>query len=192
VILTAGLDLSVGSTVALVSVVSGFGMRELGIAGGAVAGLLTGIAVGVVNGLVVTRLRVVPFIATLAMLSIASGLALNLSGGVPVTGLPSAFGDLAYRRLFGIPVPVALAFAMLAVSDVILRYTRRGRQLYAVGGSEEAARLSGIEVERVSRTMTSRQASITRSSRMAVRSSPAGEAGSRATRAIARSCWYVA
>jgi ribose transport system permease protein len=149
VILTAGLDLSVGSTVALVSVVSGFAMRKYGIGGGIVAGLLTGIAVGLVNGLVITRLRVVPFIATLAMLSIASGLALNLSAGVPVTGLPSAFGDLAYRLVLGVPVPVATAFAMLLVSDVILRYTRRGRHLYAVGGNEEAARLSGIEVDRV-------------------------------------------
>lgn len=149
VILTAGLDLSVGSTVALVSVVSGFAMRASGIAGGIVAGLLTGIAVGLVNGLVVTRLRVVPFIATLAMLSIASGLALNLSAGVPVTGLPSAFGDLAYRLVLGVPVPIVIAFVMLIISDVILRYTRRGRHLYAVGGNEEAARLSGIEVDRV-------------------------------------------
>jgi ribose transport system permease protein len=149
VILTAGLDLSVGSTVALVSVVGGFAMRKYGIGPGIVAGLLTGIAVGLANGLVITRLRVVPFIATLAMLSIAAGLALNLSAGVPVTGLPSAFGDLAYRRVLGIPVPVAIAFGMLIVSDVILRYTRRGRHLYAVGGNEEAARLSGIEVDRV-------------------------------------------
>lgn len=149
VILTAGLDLSVGSTVALVSVIAGFAMRRDGIGAGIVAGLLTGAAVGLINGLVITRLRVVPFIATLAMLSIAAGLALDLAAGVPVTGLPTAFGDLAYRRFAGIPVPVAIAFAMLIVSEVILRYTRRGRHLYAVGGNEEAARLSGIEVDRV-------------------------------------------
>ncbi len=149
VILTAGLDLSVGSTVALVSVVAGFAMRRGGIAAGVAAGLCTGVAVGLVNGLVITRLRVVPFIATLAMLSIAAGLALDLSAGVPVTGLPSAFGELAYRLVLGVPVPVWLAFAMLVVSDLLLRYTRRGRHLYAVGGNEEAARLSGIEVDRV-------------------------------------------
>jgi len=149
VILTAGLDLSVGSTVGLVSVIAGFAMRSYGIGAGIVAGLLTGIGVGLVNGFVITRLRVVPFIATLAMLSIAAGLALDLAAGVPVTGLPTAFGDLAYRRVVGIPVPVAIAFAMLIVSEVILRYTRRGRHLYAVGGNEEAARLSGIEVDRV-------------------------------------------
>lgn len=149
VILTAGLDLSVGSTVALVSVISAFGMREFGIAPGILAGLAAGTGVGLVNGLVVTRLKVFPFIATLAMLSIASGLALNLSAGVPVTGLPSAFADLAYKLFLGIPVPVVISFAMLMISFLILRYMRWGRHLYAVGGNEEAARLSGIGVDRV-------------------------------------------
>jgi ribose transport system permease protein len=149
VILTAGLDLSVGSTVALVSVIGAFAMRDIGIGGGVIVALAAGTAVGLINGLVVTRLKVFPFIATLAMLSIASGLALNLSAGVPVTGLPSSFADLAYDRVLGIPVPVVISLGLFLVSYLILRYMRWGRHLYAVGGNEEAARLSGIGVDQV-------------------------------------------
>ena len=103
VVLTAGLDLSVGSTVALVSVVAAFGMRNYGIGLGVLEGIFAGILVGLINGLVIARLGVFPFIATLAMLSILSGLALNLSGGIPVSGLPERFGNFAYQNLLGIP-----------------------------------------------------------------------------------------
>jgi ribose transport system permease protein len=146
-ILTAGLDLSVGSTVALVSVIAAFGMRSQGMAVGIIEGLIAGAAVGLVNGIVITRLKVFPFIATLAMLSILSGLALNLSSGVAVSGLPRGFGDLAYQSLAGIPVPVIIALLVLAVSHFVLRYTRLGRHIYAVGGNEGAARLSGINTD---------------------------------------------
>jgi ribose transport system permease protein len=148
-ILTAGLDLSVGSTVALVSIVGAFAMRTYGIAPGILAALACGTAAGLLNGLVITRLKVFPFIATLATLSIFSGLALSLSGGVPVTGVPVDFSDVAYELLFGIPVPVLIAAAVLVVSHVILTYTRLGRRIYAVGGNEEAARLSGVNIDGV-------------------------------------------
>jgi ribose transport system permease protein len=148
-ILTAGLDLSVGSTVALVSIVGAFAMRNYGVGPGVLAALACGAAAGLVNGLVITKLKVFPFIATLATLSIFSGLALSLSAGVPVTGVPVDFSDLAYELMFGIPVPVVIAAAVLAVSHVILTYTRLGRRIYAVGGNEEAARLSGINIDGV-------------------------------------------
>jgi ribose transport system permease protein len=148
-ILTAGLDLSVGSTVALVSVISALGMRSHGIAAGMIEGLLAGAAVGLLNGFVITRLKVFPFIATLAMLSIMSGLALNLSSGVAVSGVPGRFGDLAYEVVLGLPIPVVIALLVLVASHFILRYTRLGRHIYAVGGNEEAARLSGIKIDGV-------------------------------------------
>lgn len=148
-ILTAGLDLSVGATVALVSIVGALVMRNYGIAPGLLASLATGAAVGLINGVVITRFKVFPFIATLAMMSVVSGLALSLSGGVAVTGVPSAFGDLAYQVLLGIPVPVIVAAMVLAAAFFVLRYTRLGRRIYAVGGNEEAARLSGIDVGRI-------------------------------------------
>jgi ribose transport system permease protein len=148
-ILTAGMDLSVGSTVALVSVVSALAMRSYGIAAGIAAGLATGLAVGLVNGLVITRFKVFPFIATLAMMSIASGLGLQLAGGVPVPGLPDAFGDLAYELVLGIPVPILPALLVLVLAWLALDYTRLGRRIYAIGGNEQAARLSGIDIDMV-------------------------------------------
>lgn len=147
-ILTAGLDLSVGSTCALVSIVAALGMRRYGTAFGVVEGLLAGGAVGLLNGLIITRLHVFPFIATLATLSIMSGLALNLSNGLAVSGVPGRFGDLAYQVFAGIPVPVLVALLVLVLSHFILRYTRLGRHVYAIGGNEEAARLSGIKIDR--------------------------------------------
>jgi ribose transport system permease protein len=146
-ILTGGMDLSVGSTVALVSVVGAFAMRDYGIAAGLLASLACGLAVGLVNGLVVTRLKVFPFICTLATMSIAAGLALQLAGGVPVPGLPEEFGDLAYELVAGIPVPVLVALFVLIVAWLVLDYTRLGRRIYAVGGNEQAARLSGIDID---------------------------------------------
>jgi ribose transport system permease protein len=146
-ILTAGMDLSVGSTVALASVVSALAMRSYGIAAGITAALATGLAVGLVNGLIITRFKVFPFIATLAMMSIASGLGLQLAGGVPVPGLPEAFGDLAYELVLGVPVPVLPALLVLVVAWLVLDYTQLGRRIYAIGGNEQAARLSGIDID---------------------------------------------
>lgn len=148
-ILTAGLDLSIGAAVALVSVTSALAMRRYGIPAGIGTALAVGCLAGLVNGLVVAKLKVFPFIATLATMSIMSGLALQLSAGVPVTGVPDSFSNLAYDRLFGIPMPVVIALLVLVVATLILRYTRVGRHIYAVGGNEEAARLSGIAIDRV-------------------------------------------
>ncbi len=148
-ILTAGLDLSVGAIVALVSIVGAIVMRDYGVTAGVAASLATGSCVGLANGIVITRFKVFPFIATLAMMSIISGLALSLSGGVAVTGVPDKFSDLAYQVILGIPGPVIIALAVLLIAFLVLRYTRLGRRIYAVGGNEEAARLSGIRVSGV-------------------------------------------
>src|SRR6202021_2393157 len=145
-ILTAGLDLSVGAIVALVSIIGALIMRDHGVATGLAASLLAGAPVGLVNGIVITRFKVFPFIATLAMMSIVSGLALSLSGGVAVTGVPASFTDLAYELVLGVPVPVIIALMVLLIAFFVLQYTRLGRRIYAVGGNEEAARLSGIRI----------------------------------------------
>lgn len=143
VVLTAGIDLSVGSTVALVSVVAAMAMGNSVLLAVVVA-LAVGALVGLVNGLVITRLRVAPFIATLAMLSIAAGLALNISGGTPIVGLPEEFTSFAYTKLSGVPWPVVLAVIVFAFAYFVLRATRLGRNIFATGGNAEAARLSGI------------------------------------------------
>lgn len=122
------------------------GFRDHGWWAGIGFGLLAGLVIGLVNGLVVTRFRVAPFITTLAMMSVASGEALNLSGGTPVTGLPVSFTSLAYKRLGGFPLPVIVAIALIVLAYVVLRISRLGRYIYATGGNSEAVRLSGINV----------------------------------------------
>jgi ribose transport system permease protein len=83
------------------------------------------------------------------MLSIASGAALQLSGGTPVTGIPDSFTEIAQKRVGDVPVPVIVSFALFFVAWGALRFTRLGRHLYAIGGNAEAARLSGVNVQRV-------------------------------------------
>jgi len=149
VVLTGGLDLSVGSIVALVSVVTALIGAQYGAVAGIAAGIAVGVAVGVVNGLVVTWFRVFPFIATLAMMSIAAGLALNISGGSALGDLPTSFSDLAIERTAGVPDPLLIAVVLLVLAFLFLRYFRSGRHIYAVGGNLQAASLSGIPVRAV-------------------------------------------
>lgn len=158
-LVTGGFDLSVGTTIALTSVVSAMGMVWLsGVFPDAVwlaillgAGLGVGAAflVGLVNGVGVAIFEVSPFIMTLGVSSVGAGLALFLTGGVPVSGLPFAFGNtFGFGRWWGIPVPVVIAVTCIAVMWVLMARTRLGTQIYAVGGNVRAARLSGINTRR--------------------------------------------
>ena len=149
VILSAGIDLSVGATVGLVSVTTAWGAVNYGVWAGIGLGLLAGVGVGVINGIVTARFKVAPFVTTLAMLSIASGAALIVSGGIPITGIPASMSSFARASWLGIPAPVLAAVALWLVAFVLLRWSRFGRHLYAVGGNPEAARLAGIPVNRV-------------------------------------------
>jgi ribose transport system permease protein len=149
VILTSGLDLSVGATVALVSVVSALAINHFGIAVGILCGIGAGAMIGVINGILITWLRVFPFIATLAMMSVLSGLALSISGGTPVTGLPPAFTSLAYSRIGGLPLPLIVSATVLVLVFLFLHYLRLGRHMYAVGGNRQAATLSGLNVSAI-------------------------------------------
>lgn len=150
VILAAELDLSIGSGVSLVSVVSALVIVDTGsIPVGLLAGAGTGIAIGAANGLIVTRLEVPSFIATFGMLVIANGIALALTDGGVVSGLPRSVGDLTKTEVLGIPTIVLLMFAVFAVLLFIQNHTTFGVQVFAVGGNREAARLSGIPVDRI-------------------------------------------
>jgi ribose transport system permease protein len=148
-----GLDLSQGSIISLVSVVTAGVLMQYGIVLGAVAGLAAGVAVGLVNGLLIGRARIQPFIVTLGMLYIASGAAMVYAGGTSIFGLPKP--DVDYFFWFGggfigpIPVPVAIAVILIALAHLILTRTRFGRYVYAVGGGEAVAVMSGIDVGRV-------------------------------------------
>jgi inositol transport system permease protein len=150
VLLTAGVDLSLGSVVAL----SGVACATFAHPGDhsvfvpIAVGLLTGTACGLVNGVLVTRGGVAPFIVTLGMMTIARGLALIFSGGRPVAGMSNELTALAGDFL-GIPIPVLCFAGVAAAAWFFLRNFRLGRHIYAVGGNENAARAAGVPVEKV-------------------------------------------
>lgn len=150
VIITAGIDLSIGSIVGLTIVLLALMMK----AGwpwalACVAALAAGSAVGLLNGLLLTRLKLPhPFISTLGTMNVARGAALLLAGGVPISGLPGGFRDVTAGQVLAIPSPVLIAAALYALGHVFLARTVWGRDLYAIGGNREAARLCGIPVDR--------------------------------------------
>ncbi|HET9315671.1 MAG TPA: ribose ABC transporter permease [Vicinamibacteria bacterium] len=147
VILSGGIDLSVGSLVALSGVVMASALQAgAPIPFALLAGLGTGALCGLVNGTLVTLGRLPPFIATLGMMSVARGAALLLTDGRPVSGFEASFRSLATGRLLGIPVPVIVTLAVYLVAHLVLTRTRFGRYVYAIGGNEEATRLSGVPV----------------------------------------------
>ena len=147
-ILSAGIDLSLGSLLALVSVVTAQQMLNFGLWGGIAAGILVGALAGLVNGILIAKAKLPAFIATLGMLIAARGIALTLSGGLPIVGLPHAFMFLGAGKIGPIPVPAVIAVVAFIVAHVILTRTRFGRYVYAMGSNEEAAVLSGINVVR--------------------------------------------
>lgn len=151
VIIAGGIDLSLGSVLALTGVVAASfahpGTYALVVP--VMLGILTGVIIGAINGLTITLGKVAPFIVTLGMMTIARGLALVWSDGRPVTNLSPAFNYIGGGDLLRIPVPILLFVLVIIVSAVILNYTRIGRYIYAVGGNENAARASGIRVSGV-------------------------------------------
>jgi ribose transport system permease protein len=159
VILSGGIDLSVGSVLALSGAVAagllknGLELHSLGVAlqftvGGAIfSGILVGAVLGWFNGVVITRFRLQPFVATLGTLSIARGLTQLWTRGFPITGLGQIFGFIGTGHFLRIPMPVWISGGLVVVFTLLARRTRFGRHLYAVGGNERAARLSGVRVE---------------------------------------------
>jgi ribose/xylose/arabinose/galactoside ABC-type transport system permease subunit len=158
-LLTGGFDLSVGTMLALTSVVGAMAMAAiysaspdmplLAIAIGSLAGIAAGTAVGVANGIGVSVFGVSPFIMTLGMSSVGFGIALFLTGGVPVYGMPVEFGDIfGFGTLLGVPVPIWVAAILVVLFYVLVSWTRLGRQFYAVGGNAKAAELSGINTRK--------------------------------------------
>ena len=157
VMIVGGYDLSVGSVIALSSVVSStlmtwlFGMAPdqptLCILAGVTAGLVSAMAAGVLNGICVARLRMPPFMVTLGTLSIASGAAFYITHGMPVYGMPTEFTEVFGRAIWiGVPAVTLLALGIVAVLCFVQRSTTFGRHLYAIGGNAQASRQSGIAV----------------------------------------------
>ena len=150
VVITAGIDLSVGSILGLCCVLVALLMRAGVPPALSIAAVLSiGAALGSVNGVLFTKLRLPhPFIPTLGMMNVARGLALVISGGFPISELPSGFRFLGAGSLAWIPVPVLLVVAFAGGAYVVLNRMTVGRDLYAIGGNVQAARLTGVPVDR--------------------------------------------
>lgn len=150
VIVGGDLDLSIGANVALSGVVGALAMTSShSIVLGTLAGLGCGVGIGLINGLISTRLHVPAFVATLGMLVIGQGVALTLTNGASIANLPDAFGALANGRVLGFPGLVWAMFGAFGLGYLGLHHTVFGIRTFAVGGNREAARLSGIRVDRV-------------------------------------------
>ena len=151
VILSAGIDLSVGAVFAAAAVAGGLVLTSTGnLFLALIATVVVGALFGLTSGLLITKIRVPAFIATLGMMGVARGLALIMSNGIPIYGLDERYRFIGQGKLFDvIPVPTLIVVVVYAVSWLILNRSRFGRFVYAIGSNEEAARLSGINVTMV-------------------------------------------
>lgn len=150
VIITGGFDLSVGSTFAFGGLITGqFLLMDYPITIAIIAGILAGAIVGYLNGFLITKVKVNPFVTTLGTMTILRGIVLLSTQGNPLTGFPIEFAELGQGKLFGIFYPIIILIISLVLADFLLRKSRFLRQTYYIGGNEEAARLSGINVENV-------------------------------------------
>ena len=161
VVLTSGIDLSVGSVLALSGAITA-GLLKNGvewpqqnlfigftILGAIIGGMLTGGAIGCFNGWTITRFKVPPFVATLAMLTMARGLTLLWTKGFPISVLGPGFDFIGTGWFLGIPVPVWISAVVVLGAQLLTQKMSIGRYIYAIGGNENAARLSGININKV-------------------------------------------
>jgi ribose/xylose/arabinose/galactoside ABC-type transport system permease subunit len=160
VIIAGEIDLSIGSTVAITGVVIGLTTgklstlgimpMELGVVFGIILSLVIAALAGLFNGWLLTRFKMPSFIITLAMMNVLYGITAIISNGFPVTSLPKWYNVFGAGRIFNIiPVPAIILLLVFGINYVIMNYTKFGRSVYAVGGNAEAARLSGINVNKV-------------------------------------------
>jgi len=152
IILTGGIDLSVGSILGFAGIVAAL----LGKAPGSgpflvalAAGVGTGLALGAINGSLVAFVRIPPFVVTLGMMSIARSLAFVASQGQPISDLSNEFLAIGQGSLFNIPYPILISVVTFVIFGIVLARTRFGRYIYAVGGNEEAAIVSGVDTRAI-------------------------------------------
>lgn len=151
VIITGGIDLSLGSIVAVTGVTAAMLAHPdtFPVALPIFAGLFAGLLMGVFNGFIITKSKIAPFIVTLGTMTIGRGLALILSKGRPISNLSDSFNFIGGGNIFGIPFPIIVLGLIFAICSIILKKTLLGRYIYAIGGNEQASRASGINVNQV-------------------------------------------
>ncbi|QTL99951.1 ribose ABC transporter permease [Iocasia frigidifontis] len=151
VLLLGGIDLSVGSQISLVNIIAAWFMAKAGLnpVFAILIALTVSTSVGFLNGWIIANIKMPPLIVTLASLTILEGLAYIISGGIPIFGFPKSFSVIGQGYISFIPVPVIIMIIIMLIGAFILNKTYFGRYFYAVGGNEEAAELSGINVKRV-------------------------------------------
>ncbi len=148
IIISGGIDLSVGSILALSGLLGTMLMeRKLGIPAGMVVGLLVGAVCGLANGAMITSLRINPFIVTLGTMGIFRGLSLIISNGLPVHDIPPSFSYLGEGAVFGVPFVLGLLLACAAAMHVVLEHTRLGRYAFSIGSNSDAAFYAGVPVK---------------------------------------------
>jgi len=149
-LVSGGFDLSVGSVFALGSVTAATALRaDLSIPVSILFGVGAGLLAGLVNGLLITKVQINPFITTLGMMGIARGISLAVTEGTILAGLPQEFFVFGQGKTLDIPNLILIALFVILIGDLLMRRSSAFRQIYYVGGNEEAARLSGINVDRV-------------------------------------------
>lgn len=150
VLIGGAFDLSVGSTAALTGIVAAFLFREYGFAAGLLGGLAVGCIIGFINGLLITKIKINSFVATLGMMTIARGLVYIITTGLPVTGVPREFNFIGIGKIGGIiPVAASIWIILAVVLYLIMKHTKFGQYVYALGGNENAAWLSGINTDKI-------------------------------------------
>jgi inositol transport system permease protein len=151
VIITGGIDLSIGSVVAVSGVAAALLARQDGypVIIPILGGLFVGLLFGLLNGLLITKSKIAPFIVTLGVMTIGRGLALIISKGRPISNLSESFNFIGGGDILGIPFPIIILFVIFIICSIVLRKTIFGRYVYAVGGNQQAAWASGINVNQV-------------------------------------------
>ncbi|WOQ70056.1 ABC transporter permease [Microbacterium limosum] len=149
VLITGGIDLSIGSIVAVSAISAGMFSLVVPPVLAILGGIAVGALAGLVNGLLITLTGITPFIITLGTMSIYSGLALIISGGRAIYEIPQGFKDILAGRIAGIPMPIIIVIVLTVASALILKFTTFGEYLIAVGGAAETARLAGIKVKTI-------------------------------------------
>lgn len=151
VILTGGIDLSVGSILAASGCLSAYLMANMQISPwiAILVGTLLGGVIGIINGFLITKASIPPFVATLATMTGARGIAYIITKSIPIYGFPESFSKLGQGYFLGIPIPVLIMIAVFLIGFIILYKLPFGKHVYAIGGNEEAAKLTGINSNRV-------------------------------------------